>query len=417
MKVLVISHGHPDFSIGGAEIAAYNLFRSLQAANGIEEVTFLARTDLASMSLGTIALRRSGEYLWRQDIRDWFRMRTACPRAMYTTFRDFLREKQPDVVYVHHFANIGIELLRELRRSLPRAFIALTMHEYLAICHSQGQMIKAKTRRLCYRETPEDCSLCFPEHSSQDFWLRKHYIQKHFEAADIFIAPSHFLKQRYVDWGIDEQFIVVIENGQASPTMFQGGVPAEGGTLRPDPSAPVKFGYFGQITPYKGLEVLLQAMTAIRPDIRKGMLLEVHGANFELQNPALQEAIERLRAPLLTERTLRWVGAYEPEELARRMSKVDWVVVPSTWWENSPMVIQEAFCFNKPVICANIGGMAEKVIDRVDGLHFEARNPVDLAEVLTTALTTPGLRDRLASNIKRAPSHNECAEAYLALAS
>ena len=27
MKVIVIAHAHPDFSVGGAEIAAYNLFR------------------------------------------------------------------------------------------------------------------------------------------------------------------------------------------------------------------------------------------------------------------------------------------------------------------------------------------------------------------------------------------------------
>ena len=29
MRVLVFSHGHPSFSKGGGEIAAYNLFRAL----------------------------------------------------------------------------------------------------------------------------------------------------------------------------------------------------------------------------------------------------------------------------------------------------------------------------------------------------------------------------------------------------
>ena len=32
MKVLVIAHAHPDFSVGGAEIAAYNLFGALKTA-------------------------------------------------------------------------------------------------------------------------------------------------------------------------------------------------------------------------------------------------------------------------------------------------------------------------------------------------------------------------------------------------
>ena len=32
MKAMVAAHAHPDFSVGGAEIAAYNLFRALKAA-------------------------------------------------------------------------------------------------------------------------------------------------------------------------------------------------------------------------------------------------------------------------------------------------------------------------------------------------------------------------------------------------
>ena len=180
----------------------------------VSEITFLARTDHASLAPGAIGLKRPNEYLWRQDIGDWFRLQSSYPNAIYTTFREFLQIKQPDVVYVHHFANMGIEILRELRRTLPNAFIALTLHEYMAICQRNGQMVKNNTKRLCYRESTEDCNLCFPEHSVQDFWLRKHFIQKHFEAADMFISPSEFLRQRYVDWGIPADYITVIENGQ-----------------------------------------------------------------------------------------------------------------------------------------------------------------------------------------------------------
>lgn len=406
MRTLIISHGHPDFSIGGAEIAAFNLYRSFADMSEVSEVTFLARTDHRSLSPGSISLRRPGEYLWRQDIHDWFRLRSAYPRAVFTAFREFLLEKKPDAVYIHHFANIGIDILRELRQTLPDAFICLTLHEYLAICHSQGQMVKAQTKRLCYRETPEECSLCFPEHSAQDFWLRKHYVQKHFEAADILVSPSHFLKQRYVDWGIPENYIVVIENGQ--PQFANVPAPATVGKVQ-------RFGFFGQVTPYKGLDVLLHAMHAMRPEHRKNMVVEVHGANFELQNPALKEAIDRLRAPLIAEGSLRWVGQYEPRELQRRMGKVDWVVIPSIWWENSPMVIQEAFCLGKPVITANIGGMAEKVRDMVDGLHFEARNALDLSEVLTKAVSTQGLQQRLSINVTQPLTYGACAERYLTL--
>ena len=57
------------------------------------------------------------------------------------------------------------------------------------------------------------------------------------------------------------------------------------------------------------------------------------------------------------------------------MAEVDWVVVPSIWWENAPLVIQEAFRHRRPVICGDIGGMAEMVRDGVDGLHAPVERP------------------------------------------
>lgn len=407
MKVIVIAHAHPDFSVGGAEIAAYNLYRAIKTRNGFADAIFLARTGLSWQSHGSIMMRRPGEYLWRQDIGDWFRLRTQNPMAVLGAFRDFLRSETPDVIFVQHFAHLGVEILREIKRTLPRCFLVATLHEYIAICNRNGQMVKANTKALCHRETIEDCSICFPERSPQDFWLRKHYIQKHFEFADVFVSPSEFLRKRYIDWGVPSEHIVVIENGQQDSVA----APTDAAETR----LRSRFAFFGQITEYKGVEILLQAIHMIAKDLRARMTFEIHGANLEAQGQWLQDLIETLRNPLIAEGCLRWVGAYEQTELAQRMRKVDWVLVPSIWWENSPMVIQEAFANGKPVICAGIGGMAEKVRDGVDGLHFEVRNPFDLAETLVRAACEPQLWQKLNRNIKRPSSFDECADSYLGL--
>ena len=78
------------------------------------------------------------------------------------------------------------------------------------------------------------------------------------------------------------------------------------------------------------------------------------------------------------------------------------------------MVIQEAFTHGRPVICANIGGMAEKVRDGIDGLHFEARNPLDLADTLLRAME-PGMWDRLRERFQPSITYKECAASHLAL--
>lgn len=79
------------------------------------------------------------------------------------------------------------------------------------------------------------------------------------------------------------------------------------------------------------------------------------------------------------------------------------------------MVIQEAFIYGRPVICANIGGMAEKVTHGVNGLHFEARNAIDLADTLMEAATSEGLWDALYNGIQKPISYAQCAADHLAL--
>jgi glycosyltransferase involved in cell wall biosynthesis len=74
---------------------------------------------------------------------------------------------------------------------------------------------------------------------------------------------------------------------------------------------------------------------------------------------------------------------------------VDWVVMPSVWWENAPVVIQEAFHHRRPLIVSDIGGMAEKVRDGIDGLHFRNASAEDLADVMARAMTERGLWQRL----------------------
>ena len=92
-------------------------------------------------------------------------------------------------------------------------------------------------------------------------------------------------------------------------------------------------------------------------------------------------------------------GSYGPANVPQLMSQIDWVVVPSRWWENSPLVIQEAFMHGRPVICTGIGGMAEKVAHGVNGLHFVTSDRAHLAETIRTAVQTPGLWERLRSGI------------------
>lgn len=410
MNILVISHAHPDFSVGGAEIAAYNLFCALRDTKGSHIVNFLARTNLNILTPGSLTQRKHNEFLWRQEMGSWFSLRTAYPDSMNKDLSHFLLRTRPDVIFINHYAHIGIEVLRAIRKLLPNVFIALTLHEYLAICNRNGQMLKAHTNRLCYRESVDECALCFPDISENEFWLRKNFIMKHFSYVDHFISPSEFLKNRYIEWGLPADRFSVIENGQ--PTRLN---PNNDRRFSVSAKRAV-FGFFGQITEYKGVDVFLRAIHQLSVDLRQRASFELHGANLDQQGDWLKDLIKQLADPLIEEGTLRWAGAYPREEVLQRISRVDWVVVPSIWWENSPMIIQEAFVCGKPVICSNVGGMSEKVVDLVTGVHFAVANAFDLAEKLAYLIENPSFQKELSDNIQPPLSYPEVADLHMSLA-
>lgn len=407
-RILVTAHGHPDFHLGGGELAAYNLFKAYGERPDVEAAFFLARHDRGRGPAGAIYPRREREYLWEQTVHDWFRLRAANAESLHNGFTDLVRKLRPTVVHVHHYLHLGLEYLRVIKRIDPAIRIIMTLHEYAAICFNQGQMVKTGSNRLCFRESLDDCTRCFPDRSPEDFWLRKHRYQSYFDLVDRFVAPSDFLRQRYVDWGIRPERIVTIENGQASRAPLPPRPLAEGETRN-------RFGFFGQINPFKGVHVLLQGLAALKKSERRAIRLEIHGANLEHQTPEFREMIARLRGPLEDEGTIQWIGPYEPFQMAGRMAEVDWVVIPSLWWENSPMVIQEAFTLGRPVIGSDIGGMAEKITDGVDGVHVPVANARAWGQTLLRLARDPAAWDRLRSGIRAPIGYAECAEAHLGL--
>jgi glycosyltransferase involved in cell wall biosynthesis len=123
----------------------------------------------------------------------------------------------------------------------------------------------------------------------------------------------------------------------------------------------------------------------------------MYGANLERFSARHQAEFRELLEQ--TRDNVSFRGSYPHEQLPELMAEIDWVVVPSRWWENSPLVIQEAFLHRRPVICTGIGGMAEKVTDGVNGIHFAVGDPEDLARAIARAVTTPGLWDELRAGI------------------
>ncbi len=411
MRVLIISHGHPAFSIGGAEVASHNLMRGLNGIGGIEaHYLACARNNLARHAATPLMSLRQGErdIFMHTDRWDPFWLSNVEGLSeLQGAFAGYLQQVKPDVVHFHHVIGLGVEAIVQARRSLPDATIVITFHEYLPICANHGQMVKTGRHELCRGASPAECAACFPEHSAADFFRREMFLKSHLSLADLYVSPSQFLVDRYAEWGLPRDRFAVIENGLAPQAIAPPRSLPPGGRRG-------RFGYFGQLSEFKGLLVLLEAVAAVDDELwGKDASLNIFGGGLEHQPAEFQARFTALleRAG----RRARLYGRYRSEELPRLMGQVDWLVMPSIWWENSPVVIQESFLHGRPPIVGDIGGMAEKVLHGRNGLTFRAGSPEDLADRLSECLGDPALWPRLRNGAPTPPDLSSFAEQHLAL--
>lgn len=112
---------------------------------------------------------------------------------------------------------------------------------------------------------------------------------------------------------------------------------------------------------------------------------------------------------------IRFAGALDPSHVGAALRGLDCLIVPSVWYENSPLVIQEAYALGVPVVASRLGALTEKVQEGVTGRLFAPGDPADLARVLGELIAQPAQLAALRSNIRPGPDMREHAVEMLGL--
>lgn len=404
MRILFLCHGHPALQAGGTEVAAHALFRALRALPGIQGAFVAGASALHRPASPGTALQAIGQaademLLWTGGF-DRFHLSQTDLHGFSPALEEVLEATAPDIVHLHHLLLLGAESLALIRRVRPRAKIVLSLHDYYAICAHEGTMLTTGGQ-LCHAASPDACMRCLPDRAPADFRLREITLRHLLAQVDAFISPSRFLRERYLAWGLPAERLHVLANGlpeeDAVPQRDAGAGPRD------------RFAFFGHINRFKGAKLLLDASARLSA---QGIAhrLDLHGAST-FQTP---EFIADFEARLAAAPAAAHHGGYVRAMQPVLMREADWVVVPSLWWENAPMVIQEARRHRRPVIAADIGGMAEMVRDGVDGLLFRSGDPRALADCMARAATDTLLWRRLVRGTRAPITASKAARAHLA---
>jgi glycosyltransferase involved in cell wall biosynthesis len=392
MKTLIYVHGHPHLQAGGSEVAAYALFCDLKARG--HEPMFLGVADSAFVgghpALAPFTEDRS-EYIMPNLISDHFLFLGGHRASVLDQIVDLVKARGIEIIHFHHFLGIGADGLITLRHRLPDVGFVFTAHEYLSLCARDGQMLMSNLAGRCTRPQFDKCARCVKHAPPAYFALREAVFRQVFAGFDAVISPSRFLAERLAESGICSCPVQVIENRNENAPRFE---PQAG-----EPSAKVnRFGFFGQINPFKGADLLLEAAALYQA--RAGAA----PAEFHLFGGLAGDTLAYpyyISHQLAGADNLTFHGRYDGRKVIELMRDMDWIVVPSIWWENSPVVIEEALVAGRPIICSNIGGMAEKVEDGVFGVHFEVGNAADLADTFARCCGNADLWRKLAGNRRR----------------
>lgn len=376
-RVCIVSHSHPDFSKGGGEVAAFRQYKT-QLQEGWD-VLFAAASEVntkyaESRRIDQIVAHSDREFLYEFSGMDEDRLSWRDPYKRRSLAR-FFADLNADIYHFHHYWRVGFDLIADLMEMRPHSRFVLTAHEMLAICLHHGQMIKTRGNELCNLSSAMRCLSCFPDKDVNDIIMRKAYILSVMRRFHHISYPSVFIQKRYEEWGLKTVPSIVLENYLGDDLFSRlRGVTSDSALNR-------RFGFFGQPTAFKGLNILLAGFS-IALQTERNLSLTVYGATRDdviSLFPDLKRVVDGMG------RNVSFAGRYDPADALDLMQSVGWIVVPSIWWENSPVVIQEARRIGTPLIVSDIGGMAEKVEPGIDGMHFKRASPVDLARVLLVA--------------------------------
>lgn len=136
----------------------------------------------------------------------------------------------------------------------------------------------------------------------------------------------------------------------------------------------LQVGFIGTLFEHKGCHLLIEAVKSL-PNIN--VKLKIYG-NLE----DFPEYVARLYKIANNDPRIKFYGTFPNHEIGNILSEIDVLVVPSIWYENTPLVIYSAQAARCPVIATDLGGMSEVIQHKINGLLFEKGNIIELANCI-----------------------------------
>ncbi len=276
-----------------------------------------------------------------------------------------IEKEKPDVAHlqnIHH--HITPSIFYPLKKhNIP---IVWTLHDYTIICPNTSFLSRGKICEKCkkikYFWPPiiRCKKSSFLASTVAVIENMTHRLMRVYDLVDVFIAPSKFLKNKFIEYGFKENKLLCL-NYSVDIDQGDNNIVPENYYL-----------YVGRISEEKGIKTLIDA--AVKASERGDT------GNLKIVGDGpLKEAMVSYANSKDKGKTIEFLGHKSHDEVIELIKSSRFVVVPSEWYENFPFSILEAFACGKPVIGSRIGDIPELVKENETGLTFEMGDSDDLS--------------------------------------
>lgn len=335
--------------------------------------------------------------------------------------RQVLLEERPDVVIFLNFYTItlaGVEAAKSLQ--IPVGHIAT---DFIPVCR-RGTLIRWHGRSCEVGESVKNCATCFVSHRTlgrvaasllnqlpermlaglaqnhEDYsglhplrplnfyWRhvstmtrRLEILQSLRRQIDFVMAPTQYTVRMFKENGF--------KSDQVHFVPFAVDVNDQLSQIEHTPSEHIRFLFIGRFQPYKGAHLLVRAFNGLTSP--RGATLTIYGA----PDKNYQNHYQELKSLIDANDRVNFKGIIPPEQLAQAFAEADFFVLPSTWHENSPLILLSALQSKTSVIASDIEGVKDIVHDGVNGLLFPMGDVIALRQVLQRTIDEPDLKSKL----------------------
>lgn len=272
-----------------------------------------------------------------------------------------IEKEKPDVAHLH---NISHQLSPAIINVLKRKNIPIiqTLHDYKLICPNYMLFSNGKICEKCKGGMYFNCTIncCVKDSYSKSLLASleaylHNKILKTYNKVDFFIAPSNFMKDKCLEFGMPENKIQVINNFVESDVYEKKKIKNY-------------LFYFGRLSPEKGLLDLVESFidfSRIKPANQSQAELSLKIAGEGGMKQVLVDKILEENS-----NNIELLGYKTGKELKDLILEAKAIIIPSLWHENMPYSMLEAMSMSKVVIASDLGGMKEIIKHGKNGFLF-----------------------------------------------